>query len=77
MCMEANELYTVMLQAHLEDMDKKYAQDIKTYPEPAILLANDRQLNDLARFCCDGFEFCVLTVNPTFCLGDFDVTPIS
>ena len=75
--MEANELYTVMLQAHLEDMDKKYARDIKTYPEPAILLANDRQVNDLARFCCDPFEFCVLTVNPTFCLGDFDVTPTS
>ena len=68
MCMEANELYTILLQAHLEDMDKKYAWDIKTYPEPAILLANDHQVNDLARFCCDPFEFCVLTVDPTFFL---------
>ena len=75
--MEANELYTVMLQAHLEDMDKKYSQDIKTYPEPGIMLANDRQVNGLARFCCDPFKFCVLTVDPTFCLGDFDVTPTS
>ena len=75
--MEANELYTVMLQAHLEDMDKKYSQDIKTYPEPGLMLANDRQVNGLARFCCDPFKFCVITVDPTFCLGDFDVTPTS
>ena len=29
MCMEANELYTIMPQAHLEDMDRKYTRDIK------------------------------------------------
>ena len=75
--MEVNELYTVMLQAHLEDTDKKYAREIKTYPEPAIFLADDGQVNDLARFCCDPLEFCILTVNPTFCLGDFDVMPTS
>ena len=75
--MEVNELYTIMLQAHLEDTDKKYAREIKTYPEPAIFLADDGQVNDLARFCCDPLEFCILTVNPTFCLGDFDVMPTS
>ncbi len=72
---EANDLYSIMLQAHLEDTDKKFARGIKAYPEPAIVLASERQLNDVARFCCDPFEFSVLTVNPTFCLGDFDVTP--
>lgn len=41
------------------------------------LLASDRQLTDLSRFCCDPFESCVLTVDPTFCLGQFDVTPIT
>ena len=58
---------------------RRYGQEIhqghQTYPEPAILLANDRQVNDLARLCCDPFEFCVLTVDHTFCLDDFDVTP--
>ena len=72
---EANELYTVMLQAHLEETDKTFARDIKAYPEPAILLASERQLNDVSRFCCDSFEYSVLTVDPTFSLGDFDVTP--
>ena len=71
----ANDLYTVMLQAHLEDADKKFVRDIKAYPEPAVILASDVQLNDIARFCCDPFEFSVLTIDPTFSLGDFDVTP--
>lgn len=68
-----NDLYTVMLQAHLSD--QKFSRDIKAYPEPAIIIANERQLNDVARFCCNPFEFSVLTVDPTFSLGDFDVTP--
>lgn len=63
-----------MLQAHLEDTDRKFARDIKAYPEPAIVLGYDRQFADVARFCCDSFEFGVMTVDPTFCLGDFDVT---
>ena len=75
LCAEANDLYTIMLQAHLEDTNAKFARDIKAYPEPAIILANERQLNDVARFCCNPFEFSVLTVDPTFSLGDFDVTP--
>ena len=70
-----DELYTVMFRAHMEDSGNKFARDIKTYPNPAILLASDRQLNDLCRFCCDPFETCVLTIDPTFSLGDFDVTP--
>ena len=41
----------------------------------AVILASDVQLNDIARFCCDPFEFSVLTIDPTFSLGDFDVTP--
>ena len=65
---------TVMLQAHLENTDKKFACDIKAYPEPAILLASECQLHDVSRFCCDRFEYCVLTVDPTFSLGNFDVT---
>lgn len=72
---EANDLYTVMLQAHLEDTGKKFVRDIKAYPEPAVILASDLQLNDIVRFCCNPFEYSVLTVDPTFSLGDFDVTP--
>ena len=44
-------------------------------PEPAFVLARDRQLHDLVRFCTVAEGFSILTVDPTFNLGDFDVTP--
>ena len=70
-----NDLYSVMLQAHLEDVGKQFIRDIKAFPDPAILLATEQQLLDLERFCCNTSSFSVLTVDPTFSLGDFDVTP--
>ena len=72
---ESNELYSIMLKAHLEDGSKKFIRDVKAYPEPAIVLASQQQLVDLERFCCDSCGFSILTVDPTFSLGDFDVTP--
>lgn len=65
-----NDIYTIMLQAHLED--KKFIRDVKAFPDPA---ATEQQLFDLERFCCNASAFSVITVDPTFSLGDFDVTP--
>ena len=53
----------------------KFVRDLKAFPEPAIVVATSQQLHDIARFCTNPEESCVLTVDPTFCLGDFDVTP--
>ena len=72
---ESNELYSIMLQAHLEDGDKKFIRDVKAYPKPAIFLASEQQLLEIERFCCDSTDFSIMTVDPTFSLGDFDVTP--
>ena len=72
---KSNELYSIMLQAHLEEGSKKFIRDVKAYPEPAIVLASEQQLLDLERFCCDSSHYSILTVDPTFSLGDFDVTP--
>ena len=54
-------------------------RDIKAAPEPALVVASDRQLDDLARFCGtpSGAECSILTVDPTFSLGDFECTPIT
>ena len=71
---ESNEMYSIMLQAHMEGTNEKFIRDVKAYPEPAIVLASDQQLVDVERFCCKS-PFCVLTIDPTFSLGDFDVTP--
>ena len=42
-------------------------------PEPMTVLCFDWSLNDLERFCT-GEQHTVLSVDPTFNLGDFDVT---
>ena len=72
---KGDDLYAVMLTAHLEDPNRQFVRDIKAYPEPVILVGSDQQFNDKVRFCISPHEHCVLTVDPTFCLGDFDVTP--
>jgi len=46
-------------------------------PEPAIILASDYQLCDLVCFGTNSTEHCVLTIDPTFSLGKFDVTPVT
>ncbi len=72
-----DELFMVMQKAHVDDQSSKFIQAIRTAPDPAIVLSNDCQTNDLIRFCTDPNKFCVLTVDPTFSLGEFDVTPVS
>lgn len=73
----ADELYEVMFAAKQEEKGSKYIRAVKVIPDPALILATDSQINDLNRFCTDGENFCVMTVDPTFSLGDFDVTPIT
>ena len=67
-----DELSVVMHKAYMED--QLFIREVCTLREPAIVLATDLQLNDLDRFCCQQGKFGILTVDPTFCLGDFDVT---
>ena len=69
---KSNEFYSIMLQAHLEEGSDTFLRDVKAYPDPAIVLASEQQL---LRHCCDASHFSILTVDPTFSLGDFDVIP--
>ena len=73
----ADELFVVMQQAYSDDPSHRFVRAVNAAPEPAIVLATNSQLRDLARFCTSRFEFSVLTVDPTFSLGDFDVTLIT
>ena len=54
----------------------RYIRDIRAAPEPSIILATDRQILDLVKFCTQN-PFCVMTVDPTFNLGEFDVTVVT
>ena len=74
----ADDLFVVMQRAHTEDPSVQFVRGMRTAPDPAIVLAYDFQLSDVVRFCTSSTaEFCVLTIDPTFSLGEFDVTPIT
>ena len=62
---------------HNENKRNAFIRDVRTGGEPSCVLASGRQLQDLKRFCCDETEFKPLTVDPTFDIGQFNVTPIS
>ena len=73
----SDQLFSVMLSAKSEDVNGKFVRDTRPCPEPAFVVARDRQLDDLVRFCTPAYALSILTVDPTFNLGDFDVTPIT
>ena len=50
---------------------------VKVLPDPAIVLASDYQVSDLVRFGTSNVQHCVLTIDPTFSLGEFEVTPVT
>ena len=57
----ADDLFVVMQQAYTEDTSKKFVRAVNAAPEPAIVVAAESQLQNLARFCTSSFEFSVLT----------------
>ena len=52
----------------------QFVRVVNAAPFPMMVLAYDYMLNDLERFCTSQRRFSILGVDPTFSLGDFDVT---
>ena len=61
-----DELGALMHRAYLEDHENVFIREMKILQEPAIILALDRQLNDLTNFCTDDTNFGIMTIDPTF-----------
>ena len=59
------------------DESTAFIRDVQVGAEPYCVLGTKRQLNDIHRFCCNAIEYRPLTVDPTFNLGPYNVTPIS
>ena len=74
-----NPWYLLFNEAKKQSKDRKSAfiRDVRVANKPLCVLATDRQLNDLKRFCCNETEFRPFSVDPTFDIGQFNVTPIS
>lgn len=54
-----------------------FVRIVTSAPEPMCVMCTESQLTDLERFCTGSDEFCPLSVDPTFNLGDFSVTVTS
>ena len=55
---------------------KTFYKTCQVTPEPSCIVASDRQLNDLVRFCTTQFlPASVLCIDTTFNIGNFFVTP--
>ena len=67
----------VMEQSKLCESGEKFVRVVTACPEPTCLLATDQQLDDIARFGTNPNRFCMLSIDPTFPLGDFSVTCIT
>ena len=70
-----DEMFQMIQHVKLGDSTVMFVRETRSSPEPAFVLARDRQLDDLVRFCTIPTNFSVLTVDPTFNIGAFDVTP--
>ena len=72
-----DELFIAMTECKSKDITARFVRDVKAAPDPALVLATDQQLDDLVRFGTNPEYFSIVTVDPTFNLGDFDVTPLT
>lgn len=67
--------FAAILQKCKVDNDEPFIRCIQAVPEPACILATDHQLKQV-EVNCIGENFSIVTVDPTFNLGDFYVTPV-
>ena len=72
-----DELYDLTLKSkEEEETGKVYIRRLQVAPSLACVLASDRQVQDVKRFCANTTEnFSVLSIDITFNVGDFYVTP--
>ena len=56
--------------------DKAYIRCVSLAPEPVVILCSDFQLSDLKRCCACPCNAAVASIDPTFDLGNFYVTPM-
>ena len=74
---DGNILYSVMLECKLaQGTQEAFVRDVKAAPDPQCVLFFDWQIADMERFVTDSSEqHGILTVDPTYNLGQFYVTP--
>lgn len=71
-------LYSIMLECKLaQGTTEVFVQDVKAAPFPMSVCCFHWQLQDMLRFLTSNHHFGVLTVDTTYKLGEFYVTPMT
>lgn len=60
-----------------KDQEKDFIRLCMAHPEELYVVYEDRQINDLVRFCTSSVQNTLLSVDPTFDFGKFAVTPVT
>ena len=72
---EKDPLFAVMEECKKEQSQvDPFLRIVQAAPDAMCLLASDRQLHDVARFCTHIDQCSILGIDPTFNLGEFSVT---
>ena len=71
-------LYSIMLECKLaQGTSSIFVQDVKAAPHPMSVCCYEWQLQDMVRFLTSNYHFTVLSVDTTYKLGEFYVTPMA
>ena len=62
---DADDLFIAMTECKSQDITVYYVREVEAAPDPALVLGNDQQLNDLVQFCTGSEEFSIDKVDPT------------
>ena len=57
-----------------KNVELAFVRKVECAPEPVIYLMNEKQLEDIEKFCTNEVKFGVFQIDPTFSLGEFSVT---
>ena len=66
---EINTIWELLENAKREEKNGKdsvFIRECRIHPDFLVILASDRQLQDLKHFCTNPHEFCIFGVDPTF-----------
>ena len=67
--------YAFHSNATVQEKGTVFVLDVTCGPQPMAAIAIDQQLLDLEQFCTNPYYVCLLEIDPTFKLDDFNVTP--
>jgi hypothetical protein len=74
----ANDSILIVLQQckrqHINTPQTAFIREVVASPDLRCVLASNRQLNDLVRFCTNPVSFSIFNLDPTFNLGNFNLT---